>query len=312
MATVDSGSGPGGDYGQDLWFGTFLTPNAADPSRVVELARTTERTGLDLVTFQDHPYQARFLDMWTLLATVAAQTSQVRVAPNVANLPLRPPAVLARAVASLDLLSAGRVELGLGVGAFWDAIVAMGGPRRTPGESVDALIEAIAVIRALWDTSQRSVRLDGTYYSVSGAHTGPAPAHEIEIWLGAYKRRMLTLTGATADGWLPSQGYVGADALPAMNAIIDEAALAAGRQPKEIRRLYNINASESLGAHGAEASVAEWAEQLAELTLTCGISTFLLAVDDLDGIRRFGAEVAPAVRELVAAERGRTTDPGQA
>ena len=53
----------------------------------------------------------------------------MRVAPNVANLPLRPPAVLARSVASLDLLSGGRVELGLGAGAFWDAIAAMGGPR---------------------------------------------------------------------------------------------------------------------------------------------------------------------------------------
>ena len=55
------------------------------------------------------------------------------MAGNVLSLPLRPPAVLARAAASLDLLSGGRFELGLGAGAFWDAIEAMGGPRRTPG-----------------------------------------------------------------------------------------------------------------------------------------------------------------------------------
>ena len=91
--------------------------------------------GLDLVTFQDHPYQGRFLDTWTLLSFVAAQTSNVRVAPNVANLPLRPPVVLARSVASLDILSRGRVELGLGAGAFWDGIAAVGGPRLTPGQS---------------------------------------------------------------------------------------------------------------------------------------------------------------------------------
>ena len=66
----------------------------------------------------------------------------MRVAPNVANLPLRPPAVLAQAVASLDILSDGRAELGLGAGAFWDAIVAVGGPRRSPGEAVEALEEA--------------------------------------------------------------------------------------------------------------------------------------------------------------------------
>ncbi len=114
------------DYGHDLLFGTFITPTAALPERVVELARASETAGLDLVTFQDHPYQPRFLDTWTLLAYVAARTETIHLAANVTNLPLRPPAVLARAVASLDLLSGGRVELGLGAGAFWDAIAAMG------------------------------------------------------------------------------------------------------------------------------------------------------------------------------------------
>ena len=79
------------------------------------------------MTFQDHPYQPAFLDTWTLLSWVAARTERIHVAGNVLNLPLRPPAVLARAAASLDLLSGGRFELGLGAGAFWDAIEAMGG-----------------------------------------------------------------------------------------------------------------------------------------------------------------------------------------
>ena len=63
--------------------------------------------------------------------------------PTVATLPLRPPAVLAKSAASLDLLAGGRVQLGLGAGAFWDAIAAMGGPRRGPREAVAALDEAI-------------------------------------------------------------------------------------------------------------------------------------------------------------------------
>ena len=121
------------DYGHDLEFGTFITPQNQRPQDVVALAQLTERAGLDLATFQDHPYQAGFLDTWTLLSWVAAQTETLRVAPNVLNLPLRQPAVLARAAASLDLLSDGRVELGLGAGAFWDAIKAMGGPKLTPG-----------------------------------------------------------------------------------------------------------------------------------------------------------------------------------
>jgi hypothetical protein len=68
-----------------------------------------------------------------LLSYVAAATIQIKLAPNVLNLPLRQPAVVARSAASLDLLSGGRLELALGAGAFWEAIEAMGGTRLTPG-----------------------------------------------------------------------------------------------------------------------------------------------------------------------------------
>src|SRR5689334_24437465 len=124
------------DYGHALKLGTFITPTNAAPDVPVGLARLSEELGYDLVTFQDHPYQPRFLDTWTLLTWVAAQTERIRVSGNVLNLPLRQPAVLARAAASLDLLSGGRFDLGLGAGGFWDAIEAMGGPRRTPAQAV--------------------------------------------------------------------------------------------------------------------------------------------------------------------------------
>ena len=237
------------DYGHDLEFGTFITPQAR-PQDVVALAQLSERAGLDLVTFQDHPYQPRSSTRGRCSSWVAAQTTTLRVAPNVLNLPLRQPAVLARAAASLDLLSGGRVELGLGAGAFWDAIKAMGGPKLTPGESVDALSEAIDVIRGIWDVGERGgVRIRGEHYDVRGAKRGPEPAHDIGIWLGAYKPRMLKLTGAKADGWLPSMQYL-TDIGPS-NAAIDEAALAAGRDPREIRRMLNIPPLESRAAAGA-------------------------------------------------------------
>jgi alkanesulfonate monooxygenase SsuD/methylene tetrahydromethanopterin reductase-like flavin-dependent oxidoreductase (luciferase family) len=270
------------DYRHDLQFGVFITPVAGRADAVVELARLADVVGLDIVSFQDHPYQANFLDTWTLLSVVAAQTTNVRVAPNVANLPLRPPIVLAKSAASLDILSGGRVELGLGAGAFWDAIVAAGGKRLTPGQSVDALDEAIDVIRGVWR--------DG----------GPRPLHPIEIWLGAYKPRMLRLTGTKADGWLPTEAYVELEQLPEMNARIDEAAVAAGRRPEDIRRLFNINPG------GAS---REWAEQLAQLTLSTGMSAYILAASSADEIRRFAEEVAPAVRELVADARGSQAPP---
>ncbi|MDG4822839.1 LLM class flavin-dependent oxidoreductase [Asanoa sp. WMMD1127] len=293
------------DYGHELLFGTFVTPRADAPERVVALAQVSEQAGLDLVTAQDHPYQAAFLDTWTLLSMIVGRTQRIRVSPNVANLPLRPPAVLARSAATLDLLSGGRVELGLGAGAFWDAIAANGGPRRTPAESVEALEEGIAVIRGIWGQTGPSVRVDGRHYQVKGAKVGPEPAHDIGIWVGAYKPRMLRLIGRLADGWLPSLGYVDVDQLSALNRLIDDAAVNAGRSPADIRRLVNISGVFGRSGGGISGTPSEWAEQLGELTLAHGFSAFILASDDASTIQRFGVEVAPAVRELVAAERAR-------
>ncbi|GAA0403969.1 hypothetical protein Acor_24610 [Acrocarpospora corrugata] len=287
------------DYGHDLIFGSFITPANNAPQQVVGLARASEAAGLDLATFQDHPYQPGFLDTWTLLSYVAARTERIHVSANVLNLPLRPPAVLARAAASLDLLSGGRFELGLGAGGFWEAIGAMGGRRLTPGQGVRALSEAIDVIRGVWDAGNPSIlRVDGTYYQVDGAKRGPAPAHDIKIWLGAYKPKMLRLTGAKADGWLPTLAYLegGLDGIAESNAIIDTAAAEAGRDPAAVRRLLNIG--------GLSGPPEQWVEQLAMLTLEHGFSGYILMGDDPAAIQVFGQEVAPALRELVAAERG--------
>lgn len=293
------------DYGHDLEFGIFIPPAATRAAEVVELAKQADVLGLDLVTFQDHPYQAKFLDSWTLLSALAGETSNVRLALNVANLPLRPPAVLARSLASLDLISNGRAELGLGAGGFWEAIEAMGGRKLTPGQGVDQLSEAIEVIRGIWDTDRRSVDFEGDYYRVKGAHPGPEPAHPISIWLGAYKPRMLALTGSKADGWLPSTGYADPPELPDMNRRIDEAAAEAGRDPRDVRRLYNL-----LGEFGSRegwprGAVADWPEQLAELTLDQGMSTYILSVSSEEDLRAFADQVVPAVREMVQAARSR-------
>jgi alkanesulfonate monooxygenase SsuD/methylene tetrahydromethanopterin reductase-like flavin-dependent oxidoreductase (luciferase family) len=285
----------------DPLFGIFVTPAAEQAHRAVELARLADQVGLDLVTVQDHPYQPAYLDTWTLLSVIAARTRTIRVLPNVANLPLRPPAVLARSVATLDILSDGRAELGLGAGAFWEAIAAMGGPRRTAPESIAALEEAIQIIRALW-TPGRGVRIDGEHYRVHGAKPGPFPVHDVGIWLGGYKPRMLRLTGRAADGWLPSAPYLPPEALPAANRIIDEAAAEAGRSPKAVRRLYNIAGSFEGTGDFLQGPPKVWAEQLAELTLTQDMTGYILMTDSADVIRTFAEEVAPAVRELLAVE----------
>jgi hypothetical protein len=292
------------NYGHELLFGSFITPTNQQPQHAVTLAQLSERAGLDLVTFQDHPYLPSFLDTWTLIAYVLARTSTISVAPNVANLPLRPPVMLARSAANLDLLSNGRVELGLGAGAMWDAIEAMGAPRLTPKESVKALGEAIEIIRGIWDEdATHDVHFDGEHYQVSGAKSGPTPAHDISIWIGAYKPAMLALSGRVADGWLPSLGYIQPEEFASANAIIDEAALAVGRRPSEVRRLLNISGEFSPNSSGLlRGPSAQWVEELAAIALTHGFSTFILGSDDAETLERYGNEVAPAVRELVASE----------
>jgi alkanesulfonate monooxygenase SsuD/methylene tetrahydromethanopterin reductase-like flavin-dependent oxidoreductase (luciferase family) len=277
--------------------GVFVVPDATSAESTVDQILTADAAGLDVVGVQDHPYQWRFFDTWTLLSYVAGRTSRIRLVPDVANVPLRLPSVLAKSAASLDVLSGGRVELGLGAGAFWEGVEAMGGPRRTPKESVDALEEAIAIIRGFW-SGERAVTVEGEHYRVKGAHPGPAPAHPIGIWLGAYRPRMLRLTGSAADGWLPSLSarYRGPDDALRMQTAVDESARAAGRDPSAIERAVNVPT--------LEGDPAGWADQLARITTELRFTTLFAGVpgdDPIGYIRRLGEDVAPRVRELVGA-----------
>jgi len=276
--------------------GIFAVPDATDPHTTVETILAADRAGLDVVGVQDHPYQRRFFDTWTLLSYVAGRTERIRLVPDVINLPLRPPAVLAKSAASLDVLSSGRVELGVGAGSFWDAVVAMGGPRRTPGESVEALEEAIAVLRAFW-SGERTLDVVGAHYRVKGARPGPPPAHPIGIWVGAYGPRMLRLTGRLADGWLPSIGpkYLSPEDAPRMHAAIDDAARAAGRDPGDVARIANVMALD--GPPGS------WAGELARIAGELRFDTLLVGVpgeDPVGFVRRLGEDVAPRLRDQVA------------
>jgi len=278
------------DYGQPVRFGVFVTPEATE--RPLKLAAIADELGFDVAGVQDHPYQRRFYDTWTLLTAMAMRTERITVFPDVANVPLRPPAMLAKAAATLDILSGGRLELGLGAGGFWDGIKAYNGPTRTAAESVSALEEAIQVMRLLW-SGQHGIRFEGKFYQLMGAHSGPVPAHPVGIWLGAYRPRMLSLVGRLADGWVPSYGYLKEPELLEAGRRIDEAALAAGRDPRAVRRVLNAGYMD--------------AEQLVALVTKYGIDTFLVT-DDPDEMRTFMSEVAPRVREEVEARRSRRPD----
>ncbi len=283
------------DYGRQIQFGVFVTPATMNPTRALDVASIADEVGFDLIGVQDHPYQWRFFDTMTLLTAMAMRTHRITLFPDVACLPMRPPAVLAKAAASIDVLSGGRFELGLGAGGFWEAIKAMGGSVRTPGESVSALEEAIHITRLMW-SGERNLKFDGRFYQLSGVNAGPKPAHDMGIWLGAYRPRMLAITGRLADGWVPSLGYVKPDDLTAANQRIDDAARAAGRDPKSIRRVLN---------YGYPID-ADTADTLGVLVLEHGMDSFLVSEDGdepREHLTRFMSEVAPRVREKVAEAR---------
>ena len=281
-----------------LEFGVFITPVARRSRTPSSRSRRSPTRPGSTSSLPGPPVPAalpRHLD--AAVVRRGAHRAASASAPNVLNLPLRPPAVMARAVASLDLLSGGRAELGLGAGAFWDAIEAMGGRRLQPGrERRRAGGGDRPDPRALGRGRAGGVRFDGdaTTSSRRGARARAARTASA-IWLGAYKPRMLALAGRKADGWLPSLPTCSRATWRPGNAAIDEAARGGGPRPGR-----DPAAAQPARCRRREVRSTE----LARLALEDGIGTFILMTDDPARSRR-SREVAPAVRERVAAARRR-------
>lgn len=291
-------------------FGVQINPNAHELAAIRELAKLADREGLDLLGVQDHPYAANLADTFSLIGVLLADTERLSVFPDVASLPLRGPGMIAKAAATLDLLSGGRFELGLGAGGFWKAITAMGGPSRTTAEALAAQEEAIEIIRGLWKEGA-SVRVSGKHYSAAGVHGGPAPAHPIGIWLGSVGPKALALTGRIGDGWAaPIPSYLPYEKWRGAQDVIDRAAIEAGRDPKQITRLAQLvghitdtPASGPLLTESApiRATAAQWAELIAQLATATGFDTFIYWPEETtsDQLLRWSRDVAPAARALL-------------
>lgn len=289
---------------QALRFGVSVAPTTdIEENRAVVAA--AEQAGLDLVGVQDHPYVADYLDAFALIGDFIARTSKISFFPDVANLPLRPAPMLARQASALSRLSGGRFHLGLGAGGYWDAIVRLGVPRRSPKEALEAQEEAIALLRGLWQPSGH-VTASGKWFSVEGLDAQPPAAGGVEIWVGAQGPRSLALTGRVADGWAaPIPSYLPYEKWSESNALIDRAAVEAGREPGDVRRIAQLvgtitdtpGSVELQGSAPIRTDAQGWVDVLTELTGQ-SFTGFVLWPEEnaAEQARRFGEEIAPSFR----------------
>ncbi|HTI15823.1 MAG TPA: LLM class flavin-dependent oxidoreductase [Dictyobacter sp.] len=294
-------------------FGINVMPSASGIEQALKLASIADEAKIDFVGAQDHPYNGQFVDSWTLLNVIGARTQHVRIIPNVLSFLLRPPSVLAKSAATLDLITNGRVEMGVGSGASVEAAYTYGAEMISRPEAISAVEEGMTVMRNIWKSPMRtpSVDFQGKFFALNGAQPGPAPAHTIGIWLGSYGERMLRLTGRLGDGWLPSSSYLPPEYVASRNQVITEAALKAGRKPEEVRRGYNVMGM-ILGANQRIAAqqpglivgtVQDWVDTIVRYYNEMNLDTFLfwpVSRDEEVQIRRFVEEVVPAVKAALA------------
>ncbi|MDX3077881.1 LLM class flavin-dependent oxidoreductase [Streptomyces sp. MI02-7b] len=285
--------------------GLNIDPSATGLASARRLAQLADTAELDFVGVQDHVYHPDFLDTWTLITSLAMSTRHVTFMTNVANTALRPPAQLIKAASTLSILSAGRVALGVGAGAAPSAIAAYGGPQYSPAQATDAFEEALQVMKAMNDPAQTSVRSDGKYHSIRGAHPGPFPAEPVPIMVGSYGPRMLRITGRLGDGWLPTNSYAPPARIPELQRAIDEAAVTSGRDPRAVQRIYNVMGTITDGGspvfegQNLVGPPGFWVDTLNRYREELGFDSFLFWPVNADSEAQaavFADKVAPSVR----------------
>jgi alkanesulfonate monooxygenase SsuD/methylene tetrahydromethanopterin reductase-like flavin-dependent oxidoreductase (luciferase family) len=279
--------------------------------QLLGMARQADRDGLDLFSLSDHPYIGERLDAYATIGFILGQTQHIAGLANVTNLPTRPAPMLARTATSLSALSGGRIVLGLGAGGLWDRITAMGVPRLSPGDAVDAFEEGIVLVKML-SGGGPPVSYRGRHYQVD--QIDPAPVAAAPVWTGSVGRKSLAATGRVADGWIPGHA---ADWLSeryrVSRPVIDEAAESAGRDPGEIRTVFNfpgritdqpLTATRDGEGRWTGGSVGQWIEELTGAVLEHGAAGFILfspqgGAPDSASLARWGGEIVPAVREAI-------------
>jgi len=265
------------NYGHAMQFGVEVVSGADSPHVAGALAALAEELGYDAVIFPDR-LEAGGADALTLAAWTAARTTLVQIVAGRLDTTAQPASVLARSAGSLQLLSGGRGGLMLGSGSAT--------------EDLDGVAEAFAVIRALQDASPGRVSLAGTRHHLADAEPGPALRREVPLWLHGSSTAVAALAGRVADGWSVDLEEVGVGELAALNAVVDRAAVDAGRDVREVRRSVMLDSTDVPDVSA-----------LTALVVDMGVSSMVIRAGsqpkDVDEaiLRAFIRDIAPGVRQ---------------
>jgi F420-dependent oxidoreductase-like protein len=267
---------------------------------LVETWTLIEALGFDTAWVYDHLLPATgdpagsCLEAWTLLAGLATRTRRARIGVLVTAATFRHPVLLAKQATTLDHLSDGRLELGLG--AAWNAAehAAYGIPFPPPAERVDRLAECLEIIRRLWTTDNATFA--GRFFQLTLAPFAPRPVQRPHppIVVAAKGRRMLAVAGRYADNW--NMSGTPSD-FARCGVLVSRAAVAAGRDPARIRW------SVGLGSDPFE-SVAAF-EHTVESYVAVGVRDFMLnwpGEGHLATVRDIATRSLPRLRERYAAQ----------
>lgn len=248
-----------------MQFGIHLIQQNIAIAECRRLWRWADNAGFDWFDVSDHFYespmtekQGPYLECLACLAALACDTERMRIGTVVLAMDYRHPAVLANALAAIDQLSDGRLEVGLGAGWNQQEYAAYGILFEPIGRRLDVLEEGLQVIRLLF-TEQRA-NFDGRFFQLRDALCEPKPLQpRVPIWIGGNgERRTLRLVAQYADGW--NSPYVTAEQWTRLSGVLDRHCEDVGRDPSQIQRDVNLSfhlaASESHRAR-ADAHFAE-------------------------------------------------------
>ena len=266
-----------------------------------QLWRKLDAARIDWISAWDHFYEAPpaggtqdHFEAMATLGALAAETSHARLGCLVFYVGYRNPASIAKAAATLDHISGGRFELGLGAGWHEQEARAYGYDFPGVGKRLDMLDEATEIIKRM--LRQDRTTFVGDYYQVQDASNLPRPVQShLPIWIGGTgEKKTLKLVAKHADGW--NAAYTGVENFQRLNGVLDQWCERQGRDPASIRRSINLSFNLATDAAGAEAERSKLREAWGPAAQRIESGSLLGTPDQaVDRIRAFQAAGAQQV-----------------